>query len=77
MTGPGVVYLSPLLVVGDDEVTVSQLSVTSSVSTIPGPSVAVLPEPGTALLMGLGLLGLGVIGRPSPPGIQTRRERAQ
>ncbi len=50
--------LSPLIVAGSDEVTVAQVSVAGTVS-LGGPVfINMIPEPGTALLMGLGLVGL-------------------
>ncbi|MBW1883823.1 MAG: PEP-CTERM sorting domain-containing protein [Deltaproteobacteria bacterium] len=62
-TGLGVANIVPLLIVGSDEVTVNQISVTGSVR-IAGPvSITVIPEPSTALLMGLGLAGLAGAGR--------------
>jgi hypothetical protein len=61
--GAGVTDVSPLLVLGDDEMTIAQISVTGSVTTTPGATITVVPEPGTALLMGLGLAGLGIAGR--------------
>jgi len=61
----GLAYLSPLLIVGSDEVTVNQIDVTSSVriSSSPVRLDTAVPEPSTALLMGLGLAGLAGAGR--------------
>jgi hypothetical protein len=42
---------------------VLQLGDASQVANTPGPSIEIVPEPSTALLIGLGLVGLGVAGR--------------
>jgi hypothetical protein len=61
--GAGFSSISPLLIVGSDEITVARLSVTGSVTVVPGPTVGWVPEPGTGLLVGLGLAGLGITRR--------------
>jgi hypothetical protein len=61
----GSIDLAPLLVTSGnpDEFTVATVSVAGSVS-LGGPvTITVIPEPGTALLMGLGLAGLAAAGR--------------
>ena len=61
----GSIDLAPLLVTSGnlDEFTVAHASVAGSVS-LGGPvTITVIPEPGTALLMGLGLAGLAAAGR--------------
>jgi hypothetical protein len=62
---PGTTTISPLLELGTnpDSVSIAQVNVTASSTVGPGFSVTVVPEPGTALLMGLGLAGLGLAGR--------------
>jgi hypothetical protein len=64
-TAAGTTTISPLVETGTnpDSISVSQINVTADVSTGPGLSITVVPEPGTALLMGLGLAGLGLAGR--------------
>lgn len=60
--GAGTSAISGLIAQGDD-VTVSGASVAGSVTFGPGQTMEVVPEPGTALLMGLGLAGLTAAGR--------------
>ena len=62
-TQVGDAILAPLAIVGSDEVTVATVSVTGQVSLGEPLSITVIPEPGTALLMGLGLAGLTAAGR--------------
>jgi hypothetical protein len=66
-TGAGTTSIAPLVetmtAANNDRVDVNGVNVTASVTTGPGLEVTVVPEPGTALLMGLGLAGLGVAGR--------------
>jgi hypothetical protein len=64
-TSAGTIDISALLELGvnPDEITVSQVSVTGSVSIGPAVTITVVPEPGTAILMGLGLAGLAGAGR--------------
>jgi len=50
-----------MLYMGSDEVTVDQVDVTGSVSLGAGSTIAVVPEPGTALLVGLGLATLAFV----------------
>jgi hypothetical protein len=49
--------------VSGDDLTVSQASVIGEVTWTDSAPITVIPEPGTALLMGLGLAGLGLAGR--------------
>lgn len=58
----GTASLSSLIAPGDD-VTVSGLSVAGQVQTGSSALITVVPEPTTALLMGLGLAGLAAAGR--------------
>jgi len=60
--GAGSGALTNLLAQGDDILS-NGASVAGSVSSQPSASITVVPEPGTALLMGLGLSGLAVAGR--------------
>lgn len=63
--GLGVSDIFLVLNVGDDEVSVAQVDVTSSVILGPGFTVTVVPEPSTAVLMGLGFIGLATARRRS------------
>ena len=60
--GAGAAALDVLFQNGDD-VTVAQTSVTGTVATGSSGVITVVPEPGTALLMGLGLFGIAASGR--------------
>jgi len=62
-TEVGFANLVALAIVGSDEVTVATLSVTGDVGLGESIGINVIPEPGTALLMGLGLAGLTAAGR--------------
>ena len=57
VVAPGFLDLYPVLNTSQDLVTVSQVDVTSSVNLV------VTPEASVALLSGLGLMGLGWVGR--------------
>jgi hypothetical protein len=59
---PGTTVIGAQPVSGDD-LTVSQASVIGEVTWTDSAPITVIPEPGTALLMGLGLAGLGLAGR--------------
>jgi len=60
-SGPGTTTLSLFIAPGDD-VTINGVSIIDQV-TGGSIEVTVVPEPGTALLMGLGLVGLAAAGR--------------
>ena len=59
---PGTINLNFLIAPGDD-VTVNGVSVSGAVGLGQSASITVVPEPTTALLMGLGLAGLAAAGR--------------
>lgn len=64
-TAGGTVDIAALLELGTnpDEITVATVSVTGAVGIGAPITITVIPEPGTALLMGLGLVGLAGAGR--------------
>jgi len=60
--GPGTTVITSLIAQGDD-VTASGVSIKDLVGLGQSVEITVVPEPGTALLMGLGLVGLAAAGR--------------
>ena len=59
---PGTTVISVFIAIGDD-VTVDGVSVIGSLTFVESVAITVIPEPSTALLMGLGLAGLAAAGR--------------
>lgn len=63
---PGTTVISVFIATGDD-VTVNGVSMIGDLTFVESVEITVIPEPGTALLMGLGLAGLAAAGRRRMP----------